>query len=94
MKTVAQWQAKLRDLRRIVKNTEAREMRASEARWGQFVKCDKCGNMHRADSSEKAQLKYELERDLGWEQRSYIYSIQNWLVTLREYNKGEPSEPS
>lgn len=94
MKTIAQWKTLLPDLRRILKNTEARERRAQENRWGDFVECKTCGNSHRGPVSAKADAKYTLETDLGWKQRTYIYAIQNWLYTLKAYNKGEPVEPS
>ena len=84
----------LPDLRRILKNTEAREWRARDKRWGTSVKCDACGTTRRRPASQALIDKCELESELAFKQRSYIYDIEAWLWTLKAYNKGEPKPAS
>ena len=92
MKTIKQWKAILPGLRHELRNTEARYRRASDNRWDDYVECEVCHTLHFEDISQKAIDKYALKGDLAVAQRTYIYAIQGWLWTLKQYNKGEPTQ--
>ncbi len=97
MKTIAEWNALLRDNKRLIKNSRKRCERwrdkYDEVRRAARDTCSKCGaiDWHWLEVEDAPEyIRYKAEGDEYDRLYTINWDILDWIDTLTKYNEGEP----